>query len=122
MPDRSVEVAEPPVPDLADVVGNSEAVAALLVAAAGAHHVLMVGPPGAGKTMLATRLAGLLPDLDEAAALDATCIASLAGKNSPIQLCLTASMCHAIASAVPGAGSGISLRTSLPSSHPQLCE
>lgn len=67
------------VPDLADVVGNAAAVEALVAAAAGGHHLLMTGPPGAGKTMLATRLPGLLPDLTGAAALDATCIASLAG-------------------------------------------
>ncbi|MDQ1529999.1 MAG: magnesium chelatase family protein [Microbacteriaceae bacterium] len=67
------------VPDLAEVVGNREAVEALIVAAAGGHHLLFVGPPGAGKTMLATRLPGLLPDLDEAAALEASCVASLAG-------------------------------------------
>ena len=65
--------------DLADVIGNQAAVEALVVAAAGGHHMLLVGPPGAGKTMLATRLPGLLPDLDRRAALDATCIASLAG-------------------------------------------
>jgi magnesium chelatase family protein len=65
--------------DLADVVGNVEAIEALVVAAAGGHHLLMTGPPGAGKTMLATRLPGLLPDLVGDAALDATCIASLAG-------------------------------------------
>ncbi|MGN6446043.1 YifB family Mg chelatase-like AAA ATPase [Amnibacterium sp.] len=79
-------VAGPPVlrerradPDLADVIGNAEGVEALIVAAAGGHHLLMVGPPGAGKTMLATRLPGLLPDLTGEAALDATCVASLAG-------------------------------------------
>lgn len=65
--------------DLADVVGNTEAIEALVVAAAGGHHLLMIGPPGSGKTMLATRLPGLLPDLTGDAALDATCIASLAG-------------------------------------------
>ncbi|WP_375387522.1 YifB family Mg chelatase-like AAA ATPase [uncultured Amnibacterium sp.] len=66
--------------DLAEVVGNAEAIEALVVAAAGGHHVLMLGPPGAGKTMLATRLPGLLPDLVGEAALDATSIASLAGR------------------------------------------
>lgn len=66
-------------PDLADVVGNAEAIEALVVAAAGGHHLMMIGPPGSGKTMLATRLPGLLPDLTGEAALDATCIASLAG-------------------------------------------
>ncbi|MDH2442732.1 YifB family Mg chelatase-like AAA ATPase [Amnibacterium sp. CER49] len=73
----------PVVPDLADVVGNREAVEALVVAAAGGHHLLMVGPPGAGKTMLAARLPGLLPDLDDGAALEATCVASIAGEGLP---------------------------------------
>lgn len=47
--------------DLADVIGSEEAVGAMLVAAAGGHHVLLLGPPGAGKTMLASRLPTLLP-------------------------------------------------------------
>src|SRR5579883_1765940 len=47
---------------------------------------------------------------------------TLVGKNSPIQLCRRASMCQAMASADEGAGSGMSLRISLPSSQPQLCE
>jgi magnesium chelatase family protein len=67
-------------PDLADVVGNSDAVQALVVAAAGGHHLLMVGPPGAGKTMLASRLPGILPDLDLDAALEVASVRSLAGR------------------------------------------
>lgn len=66
-------------PDLADVIGQRDAVEALIVAAAGGHHLLMSGPPGAGKTMLAKRLAGLLPDLDDATALQVASIRSLAG-------------------------------------------
>jgi magnesium chelatase family protein len=66
-------------PDLAEIVGNAEGIEALVVAAAGGHHLLMLGPPGAGKTMLALRLPGLLPDLHGDAALDVTSIASLAG-------------------------------------------
>jgi magnesium chelatase family protein len=66
-------------PDLADVAGNDEAVDALVAAAAGGHHLSMVGPPGAGKTMLARRLPSLLPDLDGAEALESTSIRSLAG-------------------------------------------
>jgi magnesium chelatase family protein len=66
--------------DLVDVVGQAHAVDALLVAAAGGHHLLMTGPPGAGKTMLARRLPGILPDLDEAAALTVASIRSLAGE------------------------------------------
>jgi magnesium chelatase family protein len=74
--------SEPPVPaerDLADVIGNVDAVEALVVAAAGGHHLLMVGPPGAGKSMLAARLPGLLPDLDADSALEVASIRSLAG-------------------------------------------
>lgn len=66
-------------PDLADVRGQTEARWALEVAAAGGHHLLMVGPPGAGKTMLASRLPGILPDLAPADALAATSIHSIAG-------------------------------------------
>jgi magnesium chelatase family protein len=65
--------------DLADVIGNVEAVDAMVVAAAGGHHVFMLGPPGAGKTMLAARLPGLLPDLDAASALEVSSIRSLSG-------------------------------------------
>jgi magnesium chelatase family protein len=66
-----------PVGDLADVRGQSEAVAALEIAAAGGHHVAMVGRPGVGKTLLATRLPTILPDLDDADALIATSIRSV---------------------------------------------
>lgn len=65
--------------DLADVIGSEEAVGAMLVAAAGGHHVLLLGPPGAGKTMLASRLPTLLPDLDPDAALEVSSLRSLAG-------------------------------------------
>ena len=69
-----------PSPDLADVRGQSTARLALEVAAAGSHHLLMVGPPGAGKTMLAQRLPGLLPDLRPDVALEATRVHSAAGE------------------------------------------
>lgn len=65
--------------DLADVIGNADAVEAMIVAAAGGHHVFLLGPPGAGKTMLASRLPGLLPDLDPLAALEVTSVRSLSG-------------------------------------------
>ncbi|MBG6053695.1 magnesium chelatase family protein [Salinibacterium sp. CAN_S4] len=65
--------------DLADVAGNTDAVEAMIVAAAGGHHVFLLGPPGAGKTMLASRLPGLLPDLDSEAALEVSSIRSLCG-------------------------------------------
>ncbi len=65
--------------DLADVLGQHEARMALEVAAAGSHHVYLVGPPGAGKSMLAERLPGLLPDLDDATALEVTAIQSVLG-------------------------------------------
>lgn len=66
--------------ELADVVGQPAAVDALIIAAAGGHHVVMSGPPGAGKTMLARRLPGILPPLDDDAALSVASIRSLAGE------------------------------------------
>jgi magnesium chelatase family protein len=76
---RSEVGASTPVGDLADVAGNHEAVEALLTAAAGGHHLFLLGPPGAGKTMLASRLPGILPDLDADAALEVASIRSLSG-------------------------------------------
>jgi magnesium chelatase family protein len=73
----------PPPPDLADVVGQAAGRRAVEVAAAGGHHLLLTGPPGAGKTMLAERLPGLLPPLDERAALEVTAIHSIAGTLPP---------------------------------------
>ena len=63
-------------PDLCDVRGQEMAKRALEVAAAGGHHVLMVGPPGTGKTMLASRLPGLLPPMSESEALETMAIYS----------------------------------------------
>jgi magnesium chelatase family protein len=70
-------------PDLADVRGQPVARFALEVAAAGGHHLLMVGPPGGGKTMLAERLPGLLPPLDVDTALETTRVHSAAGLSLP---------------------------------------
>jgi magnesium chelatase family protein len=81
-PDPPVPPEPPPLepgPDLADVRGQRIAREALEVAAAGGHHLLMVGPPGAGKTMLARRLPGLLPDLPAHEALEVTKVQSAAG-------------------------------------------
>jgi magnesium chelatase family protein len=66
--------------DLVDVLGQHDARLAVEVAAAGGHHLFLLGPPGAGKTMLAARLPGLLPDLDLDAALEVTAVHSLAGQ------------------------------------------
>jgi magnesium chelatase family protein len=68
-----------PVAELSDVVGNPIGVRALIAAAAGGHHALLLGPPGAGKTMLAERLPGLLPDLDDETALEVAAVRSVAG-------------------------------------------
>ena len=69
----------PDYPDFADVKGQTAARRALEVAAAGGHSILMSGPPGTGKSMLAARFPGILPTMDEAEALEAAAVASLNG-------------------------------------------
>jgi len=74
-------VADPPrVPDMADVIGQPMGRRALEIAAAGCHAILLVGPPGCGKTMLAERLPGILPRFTESESLEATRIYGVAGE------------------------------------------
>ncbi|NUP07747.1 MAG: YifB family Mg chelatase-like AAA ATPase [Polyangiaceae bacterium] len=100
-------------PDLADVRGQPAARRALEIAAAGAHNLLMMGPPGAGKTMLARRLPGILPPLLPDEALEITAIHSVAGA-LPAGVGLLSSRPfrapHHTASAAALAGGGVPIR------------
>ena len=78
-PEPGATLARRKQPDLADIKGQESAKRALEVAAAGGHNLLMIGPPGAGKSMLAQRLPGILPPLSPAEMLDVSLIHSIAG-------------------------------------------
>ncbi len=78
-PEPAEEVEEEAMPDLKDIKGQESAKRALEVAAAGGHNLLMVGPPGSGKSMLARRLPSILPSLEPAEMLEVSMIRSLAG-------------------------------------------
>jgi len=102
----------PVTPDLAEMLGQSMARRAAEVCAAGGHHLSLLGPPGAGKTMLAERIPTILPRLDTAAALEVTSIHSVAGMLPPEVPLLTdppflAPHHTATKAAIVGGGSGI---------------
>lgn len=108
---RAVTRAEEEELDLADVIGNDDAIEAMLVAAAGGHHVFLLGPPGAGKTMLASRLPGLLPPLTAEQALEVSSVRSLSGMPVGSRLATRAPFeaphHTASAAALVGGGSGL---------------
>jgi magnesium chelatase family protein len=79
-PSTQASVSEP---DLADVRGQEQARRGLIVAAAGGHHIALAGPAGVGKTLLASRLPSLLPDLDDPEALEVTAIRAMSDRGSP---------------------------------------
>jgi magnesium chelatase family protein len=94
-------------PNLADIKGQTQAKRALEIVAAGGHSLLMYGPPGSGKSMLAERLPGLLPPLDDRAARESAAVLSLAGRFDPSRFRVRPFRApHATASAVALVGGG----------------
>ena len=109
-------------PDLAEMLGQSMARRAAEVCAAGGHHLSLLGPPGAGKTMLAERIPTILPRLDTAAALEVTAIHSVAGALPPQVPLLTdppflAPHHTATKAAIVGGGSGVIIPGSASLAH-----
>ncbi|HUO45377.1 MAG TPA: YifB family Mg chelatase-like AAA ATPase [Acidimicrobiia bacterium] len=119
VPDLPSETEGMPIDDLAEVRGQMVARRALEVAAAGSHHLLMVGSPGAGKTMLARRLPGILPDLSADEAVEVACLYAAADRARPFSLRPPFRAPHHSASSasVVGGGTGFPLPGELTLAH-----
>lgn len=121
-PPRAEPAPAPSGPDLADVAGQELGRYGLEVAAAGGHHLALFGSPGAGKTMLAERLPSILPELDDAAALEVTALQSIAGVLPPDGLLIRrppyqAPHHSATLAALVGGGSGLARPGALSLAH-----
>lgn len=119
---RPLPPAEPPtvsMPDLSEVRGQPLAKRALEVAAAGGHHLLLAGAPGSGKTMLARCMPGVLPPLDEKAALEVAQVWSSAGRPRPslFQPPIRSPHHTATVAAVIGGGSGMPVPGEISMAH-----
>lgn len=108
-------------PDMSDVIGQEDAKRALEIAAAGGHHILLCGPPGAGKTMLASRLPTIMPSLTEDEALEVASIRSLCGTLNRYGIThmppFEAPHHTASAAALAGGGSGIAQPGAITKAH-----
>ncbi len=108
-----------PVEDLVDVRGQGPARRGLEIAAAGGHHVLMLGPPGCGKSMLARRLPGILPGLTHAQALEVAAIRSIVGHQADLDPCPPFRAPHHATSTagLVGGGTGVARPGELSAAH-----
>ena len=83
IPQSNIDFASPALPDFADVRGQTQAKRALEIAASGGHNVLLIGPPGSGKSMLAKRLPSILPPMTFEETIETTKLHSIAGIMPP---------------------------------------
>lgn len=108
MADGGVSTQERRIPDFADIAGQPQARLAAEVAAAGGHHMFLIGPPGSGKSMIATRLPGILPPLTPDQSLAVTAVHSVSGHPGVVRQAPFVAPHHSVTrSALLGGGSGL---------------